>query len=194
MKNFIIILLLLFSIKLSACDCKWNGNFLHAVNNLELVIKGRVIEHVYHIENGKKFTNYNEFLTETLNNEFDSHYRTGESIKVEVLEIIKGKEERKIIEIFDTDGADCRASIHEFISGNIYIFAPYKSRRTRAKLPNETENDYAIGGCYESTLQYFPKENIVFGMIKGKSYRRKSRKYCYEKLKRKITSTVQQHI
>jgi|TARA_B110000091_G_scaffold128897_1_gene138399 hypothetical protein len=106
---------------------------------------------------------------------------------VKIIEIIKGKEERKFIEIFDTDGVDCRASISEFKTGKTYIFATYKPHRTGTKLPNESDNDYAIGSCYESTLEYLLKTNEVFGMIKGKSYKQKNRKYCYEKLKRKIT-------
>ncbi len=187
MKKITIILIFLLSIKLSACDCEWSGNFLKIAKNSELVIKGKIIEHTYHTGNGKRFTDYDEYINETLNNEFDPHYGTGESIKVEILEIIRGKEERKIIEIFDTDGADCRASIRDFQTGKIYIFATYKPERTGAKLPNETKNDYAIGGCYESTLEYSPEKNKVYGVIKGKSYKRKSIKYSYEKLKKKIT-------
>ena len=186
-KTSVILIILLISIKVNACSCEWSGNFLRIANNSELVIKGKIIEHIYHTENGKRFTNYDEYFTETLNNEFDPYYGTGESIKVEILEIIRGKEERKIIEIFDTDGADCRASISDFKTGKIYVFATYKPERTGTKLPNETINDYAIGSCYESSLEYFPETNQVFGMIKGKSYKRKNRKYSYEKLKRKIT-------
>ncbi|MDY8135407.1 hypothetical protein [Aquimarina sp. 2201CG5-10] len=186
-KTFVIFIMLFTSIKVIACSCQWSGNFLRIANNSELIIKGKIIEHNYHTENGKRFTDYDEYFAETLNNEFDPFYGTGESIKVEIIEVLRGKEERKVIEIFDTDGADCRASIRKFKTGKIYIFAMYKPRRTGTKLPNETENDYAITSCFESTLEYFPKENKVFGMIKGKSYKRKSRKYSYEKLKRKIT-------
>jgi hypothetical protein len=186
-KTLVLLIMLLISIKTTACSCEWSGNFLKIANNSELVIKGKIIEHIYHTENGKRFTDFDEYFEETLNNEFDSFYGTGESIKVEIIEIIRGKESRKVIEIFDTDGADCRASIQEFKTGEIYIFATYKPHRSGAKLPNESDNDYAIGSCYESTLKYLPKTNEVFGMIKGKSNRRKNRKYCYEKLKRKIT-------
>jgi hypothetical protein len=185
-KTSLILITLLISIKVSACSCEWSGNFLKIANNSELVIKGKIIEHNYHTENGKRFKDYDKYFAETLKNEFDPYYGTGESIKVEIIEIIKGKEKRKIIEIFDTDGADCRASIREFETGKTYIFATYKPGRTGMKLPNETENDYAIGSCYESTLEYLPKENKVFGMIKGKSYKRKNRKYNYAKLKCKI--------
>ncbi len=178
--------MLFITIKITACSCEWSGNFLRIANNSELVIKGKIIEHIYHTENGKRFTDYNEYSTETLNNEFDTFYGTGESIKVEILEILRGKEERKVIEIFDTDGADCRASIQEFKTGKTYVFATYKPHRTGTKLPNESDNDYAIGSCYESTLKYLSKTNQVFGMIKGKSHRRKNRKYCYKKLKEKI--------
>ena len=185
-KTSIILILLLISMKVTACSCDWSGNFLKTVTNSELVIKGKIIEHNYHTANGKRFKDFDKYFEETQKNEFDTHYGTGESIRVEILEIIKGKEKRKIIEIFDTDGADCRATIREFETGKTYIFATYKPRRKGMKLPNETENDYAIGSCYESTLEYLPQENKVFGMIEGKSYNQKKQKYSYEKLKSKI--------
>ena len=185
-KTLVILITLLISIKSIACSCDWSGNFLRIANISELVIKGKVIEHIYHTENGKRFTNYEEYISETLNNEFDPYYGTGESIKVEIIETLRGKVKRKMIEIFDTDGADCRASISDFKAGSIYVFATYKPKRTVSKLPNETENDYAIGSCYESTLKYLPKENKVLGMIEGKFYKRKTRKYSYEKLKGSI--------
>ncbi|SEB49911.1 hypothetical protein SAMN04489761_1061 [Tenacibaculum sp. MAR_2009_124] len=185
-KNLVVLILLSISLKSNACSCEWVGNFSRIAKHSGLVIKGKVVQHIYHTENGKRFINHDEFIHETLNNEFDPNYGTGESIKVEILEIIRGEEHRKIIEIFDTDGADCRASIHNFQTGKVYIFATHKSMGTRRKLPNETKDDYQIGACYESTLQYFPEENQVYGMIKGKSYRRKNIKYNYEKLKRKL--------
>ena len=175
------------SSKTIACSCKWGGNFIRVAKNSELVIKGKIIEHIYHTEDGKKFKNHEDFVKAQIDKDFDYFYGTGESIRVEIIEILKGKEERKIIEIFDTDGADCRASVRDFKNGNIYIFSTYKPHRKGQKLPNESDNDYAIGGCYESTLKYSTETNQVNGMIRGKSNRRKNIKYCYEKLKRKIT-------
>ncbi|MCH3880747.1 MULTISPECIES: hypothetical protein [Tenacibaculum] len=185
-KILIILTVLCFSNKIFACDCEWGGNFMKLAPLSELVVKGKVIEHVYHTKEGKRYFDFEKFNEAQIENEFDNSYDLGESIRVEIIEVIKGKENRRIIEIFDTDGADCRASIQEFKKGKTYIFATYKPKRTGFKLPNETENDYALEGCFESSLKYFPKTNEVFGMIKGKSYKRKNRRYSYQKLKKKL--------
>ena len=186
-KSLLILLVFLISFKATACSCKWGGNFLRIAIYSELIIKGKVIEHVYHTEDGKRYKNQEEFAQAQLNNDFDEYYGTGESIRVEIIELIKGTEKRKIIEIFDSDGADCRMDVGGFESGKTYIFGIYKPKRTGVKLPNETENDYAIMGCYESTLEYNSQTNQVYGLIKGKTYRRKKINYSYEKLIRKIT-------
>ena len=186
-KLFLTISTLLFTSIIFACSCEWNGNFLRVAKYSGLIVKAKVIEHFYHTENGKRFTNQEEFINEQIDNEFHPHYGTGESIKIELLEIIKGTEKRKVIEIFGTDGADCRASVRGFEKGKIYIMSIYQPRRKQYKLPNETETDFAIDACSENWLEYIPKTNQVYGMIKGKSYRRKYRKYDYNKLIKKIT-------
>ena len=40
-------------------------------------------------------------------------------------------------------------------------------------------------------MEYFLETNQIYGMIKGKSYRRKSRKFDYDKLVKKITKVQQ---
>jgi hypothetical protein len=186
MKKVLLLIILTISIKAIACSCDWSGNFIKVAPISELIIKGKVLEHIYHTADGKRYLNHKKFTEAQIENEFDPHYGIGESIKIQIIEIIKGEENRKFIEIFDTDGADCRVSVQEFKSGKTYIFSTNKPRRTGLKLPNETENDYAIESCYESSLEYCPEKDEVFGMIKGKSYKRKSIKYSYQKLKKKL--------
>ena len=63
----------------------------------------------------------------------------------------------------------------------------FKTRKSKYNQPNENEKNYHIDGCSENTLEFLIETNEVYGVIKGKSSRRKNRKYSYEKLKRKIT-------
>ncbi|MGK0413433.1 MAG: hypothetical protein ACJA1B_001636 [Polaribacter sp.] len=187
MKNlFLTLFSLLFSSIIFACDCEYGGNFLKASASSETIVKARIIEHVYHTKNGKRFTDYEEYFAETMENEFDDFYDTGESIKIEVLELIRGTETRKIIEIFNTDGADCRAEISGFEKDKIYIISIYQPKRKYSKLPNETDSDYAIGACSENWLEYLIDKNEVKGYITGKK-RIIKKTYSYEKLVKKIT-------
>jgi hypothetical protein len=181
-KQILTIILLLISSLTFACSCKWGGNFIKSSKYSEVIIKAKVIEMLWHFENGKTLSSeesFGDYLIKT-----DKEYY--QSIKVEVIELIKGKEERKTFEIYGSDGVDCRESIHLFEIDKIYIFGIYKTQKTEYSQPNEDENDYAIGGCSEKWLEYLPETNEVKGYIKGKN-RRKKRKYSYEKLLKKIT-------
>ncbi|RBW54136.1 hypothetical protein DS884_18210 [Tenacibaculum sp. E3R01] len=181
-KQILTIILLLISSLTFACSCKWGGNFIKSSKYSEVIIKAKVVEMLWHFEDGKTLSsddNFGDYLIKT-----DKRYY--QSIKVEVIELIKGKEVRKIFEIYGSDGVDCRESIHLFVIDKIYVFGIYKTQKNEYSQPNEDEKDYAIGGCSEKWLEYLPETNEVKGYIKGKN-RRKKRKYCYEKLKEKIT-------
>ncbi|PHQ28047.1 hypothetical protein [Leeuwenhoekiella nanhaiensis] len=179
-----ILTIILFSISslTFACSCKWGGNFIKSSKDSEVIIKAKVVDVLWHFDSGKTFNNeesFGDYLIKTN----EEHYK---STRVEVIELIKGKEERRIFEIYGSDGVDCRESIHLFEIDRIYIFGIYKSRKTEYSQPNEDENDYAIGGCSEKWLEFLPETNKVKGYIKGQK-RKKKRKYDYEKLVKKIT-------
>ena len=181
-KQILTIILLLISSLTFSCSCKWGGNFIKSSKYSEVIIKAKVVELLWHFEDGKTLSseeNFGDYLIKT-NKEYHR------SIKVEVIELIKGKEKRKTFEIYGSDGVDCRESIYIFEIDKIYIFGIYKTKKTEYSQPNEDENDYAIDGCSEKWLEYLPETNEVKGYIKGRN-RRKKRKYSYEKLIKKIT-------
>ena len=179
-KGILTIILLLISTLTFACSCKWGGNFISTSKYSEVIIKAKVIEMLWHFEDGETLSSeesYGDYLIKT----GKEHYQ---SIRVEVIELIRGKEQRKTFEIYGSDGVDCRESIHLFEIDKIYIFGIYKTEKTEYSQPNEDENDYAIGGCSENWLEYLSETNELKGYIKGKN-RRKKRKYSYEKLVKK---------
>ena len=106
--------------------------------------------------------------------------------KVTIQGTIIDTETKKTIEIFNTDGADCRAEISGFEKDKIYVISIYQPKRKYSKLPNETDSDYAIGACSENWLEYLIDKNEVRGYITGKK-RRIKKTYSYEKLVKKIT-------
>ena len=186
MRNRILTTLFLLITSFSfACDCEWSGNFIYSSKFTELIVKGKVVEKLYNFEDKKVINESN--ISEFEEYIFKKNQDFYKSIKVEIIEIIKGEEKRKIIEIFGTDGSDCRAGIDDFEKDRIYIFSMFKTRKSEYNQPNENEKNYHINGCSENTLEFLIKTNEVYGIIKGKSSRRKNRKYSYEKLKRKIT-------
>lgn len=136
----------------------------------ELVVKAKVIEHSFQTSNGKKFGTVEEAKREQKEHDLDSHNGFGESIRIQILDIIKGSEERKVIEIFGSDGADCRQSLWLFKVDSSYIFRLYKPSEdvgNWTKLPGQTDNDYAMGGCAENWLSYIPIHDAVRGKIFG---------------------------
>lgn len=182
-KILTLIILLLISSNAIACDCKWGGNFIKSSKYSEVIIKAKILKKIYHFEDGTTLNSdqdFDDYLIKT-NKEYY------ESIEVEVIELIKGKEERKIFEIYGSNGVDCREAIHIFEINKIYVLGIYKSKKTEFSQTNEDENDYAIGGCSEKWLVYIPKTREVKGYIKGKNMRRKIL-YSYDKLLKKIAN------
>jgi hypothetical protein len=186
MKNrFITILFILISSYSFSSDCYWGGNFIKSAKYSKLTIKGKVIDLYYHFEDKKIINQSNESEFEEY--VFKKEQNFFQSIKIEIVEIIKGKERRKIVEIFGSNGNDFKTGVSNFEKGKFYIFSLHKTISSEYKLPNEGKDDFHIDGCSENYLEYFPESNQVYGYIKGKSNRKKKRKYSYEKLKRKIT-------
>ena len=187
MRIILVIALLVFFYKSSACSCEWGGNFLNNVITAELIFKGNVVGRTFHLSNGEEYHDLPTAYKSKNENKLDEFYGMGESITIEVIELIKGTEERKRIRIFDSDGADCRESIGNFKIGSTYIFSTYKPNREEPKLPSETTDDYAIYGCTENWLEFLPDTNEVFGRINGKSHKKKLKTMAYNKFLEEIT-------
>ena len=145
---------------ISACSCNWGGNFLRVEKHSELTIIGKVIkQNAYDIK-------YKKAKVEELTLEV---YRN--SIEIEIIKILKGKEDRTIVEIFGSNGADCIESVSHFEIGRSYLFSlnifsePYES-----KIEGLIFNMF---GCYESWLNYDPLKEEVVGWLKGKKRKKK---------------------
>jgi hypothetical protein len=187
MRIFITFLFVAWSFQSFACSCDWGGNFLKSASLSELVFKGKVLKRTFHLENGQKYSDQKIAYKALIESDMDQFYGMGESITIEVIEIIKGGETRKTFRIFDSDGADCRENTSNFVIGQSYIFSAYQLNREQPELPNETKNDYAIHGCSENWLEYLPETDQVKGRIRGKSPRKNRITYSYIKLVNEIT-------
>ncbi|KAB1153968.1 hypothetical protein F7018_15910 [Tenacibaculum aiptasiae] len=184
MKKIFVSLLILFSSFSYASDCNWGGNFIKASKYSELIVKVRVLDKYYHFEDNKTINQKDKAEFEDYL--FEKNQNFYESITVEIIEVIKGREKRKIVEVFGSNGNDFKLSVSGFKKGKYYIFSLHKTVESSYNLPNEGKDDYHIDGCSENYLEYFPESNEVYGFIKGRSDRKKKRKYSYKKLKKKI--------
>lgn len=171
-----------------ACDCEWEENFIHASKYADLIVKAKIIEHKYHLDDKTTFTSFDSLMNEIISNpKYEKNQEFYESIIVEVIEIVKGVESRSFIEIYGTDGSNCNLAVRDFEIGKEYLLSLIKSQKSDYNLPNEDENDFTIFSCSENWLEYFSNTNEVKGKIKGKSHNRKGGNYNYNKLINKIT-------
>lgn len=175
----ILITFLIFQMSF-ACNCGKFRTFISASKDSELVIKAKVLKHIYYNRQSQSVSK--EQIEET---EFFGH-----SILVEVLEIIKGQESRKTFEIYGGSewkyASDCKMKIDRIKIDETYIFSLYQSVESKHSQPNENKDDYSLYACQESYIEYNDQTESVKGVLKGKNLDKK-RIMPYEKLKNKIT-------
>ncbi len=83
----------LLSVNVSAaCDCQWNGPFTWLTDDAGAIILGKVVSH------------------------------KGNSLDLQVEQVLKGKEYRETIRIWGQQKQDCRANLAQFTSGTRWIF------------------------------------------------------------------------
>jgi len=129
-----------------ACSCMWAGPFSKVAPGKELIVLGEVMD----------------------------HYKN--SMEVQIIEVVKGTEERKTIRIWGDTGALCRPYVSGFRVGTRWLLAvfplPEKTAETRppwqgfASPPGRRE--YAISVCGDFWLEV--RGDRAVGRITVKDY------------------------
>jgi len=129
-----------------ACSCMWAGPFSKVAPGKELIVLGEVMD----------------------------HYKN--SMEVQIIEVVKGTEERKTIRIWGDTGALCRPYVAHFPIATRWLLAvfplPEKTAETRpswqgfASPPGRRE--YAISVCGEFWLEV--RGDRAVGRITVKDY------------------------
>lgn len=101
-KFVVIFISFVHAIPIFSCDCEWGGDFFTIIKETDLVAKVKVI---------RKFKVHEEF---------------NDKMEVEIVEIYKGKENRKIIGVWGDNGYECRPYIDYFVTDQVYYLALYK--------------------------------------------------------------------
>jgi hypothetical protein len=149
MKKILMILSFLFSIslieKVNACSCDWIGPFFTVAKGTHLVVLAKI-------------KNYGSFSG-----------NMPMSMEVEVIELIKGDDTRKIIKVWGDTGILCRPYLSRFQSDSIWVLSLFKSRSEGySRHPEEKEGDYNISGCGEYYMKV--KNDTVIGLIENVNY------------------------
>ena len=163
-----------------ACSCGKFQTFISASKKSELVIKAKVLKHIY----------YNRQRQTISKDQVDETKFFGHSILVEIVEIIRGKENRRTFEIYGGSewkyAPGCMTKIDRIETDKIYVFSLFQTSESKNSQPCEGNEDYSLYACQESYVEYIEESDSVKGVLKGRNLD-KERTLAYDKLKRKIT-------
>lgn len=120
------------------CSCDWEGPFLEMAKESDLVAKIKVLE----------YQEMMEIYEDSIPN----------VMIVEIVEIFKGKEERKQVKVWGDNGFLCRPYLSIFQVGSEWILNLNKGEKS---LEGEAEEDYSLLICGENWLA------LEEGMLKG---------------------------
>ena len=124
-----------------ACTCDWQGAFLKMANDSEITARVKVVEHLNKIET------YDDSIPKQM--------------IVEVLEVLKGSEDRKLIKIWGGIGMSCRPYLSIFSIGSEWILNLEIYDRRQIEKQNI---EYSINKCGETFLKVVNKklQGILF--------------------------------
>lgn len=145
-KSFILLFILLTSIKSFACSCECEGDcsFSQISKGSELVALIKVIE-------------YSDFLENEI---YDYEGKMPLSMTVEIIDKYLGSEKRKRIKIWGDNGMLCRPYIENFEIGKYYLVAPSRLSETS---DIGIEGDYDFFSCFTDYLTVDFKNQIAYG-------------------------------
>ena len=141
---FFSILGLLISSGSLACSCKVDGPFIKMASKTGLVALVKV----------SKYLSYNEIQGSNM----------PMSMEVEIVEIYKGKEDRKKVTVWGDIGYLCRPYLSVFKEGGYYVIA-FINGTFKGGHPEEKQSDYAISICGTYWLDADVKKRTAIGNI-----------------------------
>jgi hypothetical protein len=127
-----------------ACDCDYQGSFIRMIRRTPLVAVVKVTKYL------------------TSKNIYDEWIPM--SMQVEIVEVYKGKENRKTVIVWGDIGNLCRPYLSEFKEGQYYVMA-FDKGNSGSGHPDENDTDYSISICGEYWLTVDFDKSKVMGDI-----------------------------
>jgi hypothetical protein len=130
-----------------ACNCDYQGSFMKMIQRTPLVAVVKVT----------KYLTFKEIY----------YVKTPMSMEVEIVEVYKGKENRKTVIVWGDIGNFCRPYLSEFKEGQYYVIA-FEKGRYGGGHPDEKDTDYSISICgtYWLTVD-LGKSNVIGDIDSG---------------------------
>ncbi|MBI3221181.1 MAG: hypothetical protein HYZ44_16855 [Bacteroidetes bacterium] len=143
----IIIIFLVTSSRLLACDCECvsDCSFHKVIENSKLVALVKVISYDNYL--GGKIIGHNGKMPN--------------SMIVEIIKVYKGTLTKQKIKIWGDNGALCRPYIADFALGDYFLIAPNKIEEPRSN--DESKTDYEFFSCSADYLEVDMKTKVAFG-------------------------------
>ncbi|MBA9076144.1 hypothetical protein [Rufibacter quisquiliarum] len=135
-----------------SCSCGTAANFIRATKKADIIALVKVQE-------------YQDFFI--LSAASPESKKQSLSTRVEVIQLLKGKEERKEVKISGDNGILCRPYIDVLKKDQYYVVGLYKGN-------SEQGEDYYISICGEYWINYNPTDKTVKGLIKEQSKKPKA--------------------
>lgn len=142
-----------------ACECISSASFLDAAQSVELIVVAKVNKHTKFSKEPSYIYNDQKFPIE---------------MELEIIDKIKGEEEKKYISVRGDRGADCLRYIMDFPVKTEWVFALVRDK-----------NSYAIVSCGDYALKV--KNKMVYGSISQKD---KAKKRSIRRLKKEIRNNL----
>jgi hypothetical protein len=136
--------LLTFSEKLIACDCDSIAPFLTVAPRTDMVALVKV----------KSFLSYQDMFGAII----------PMSMEVEIIEVYKGKETRKTIIVWGSNGSQCRPYLSRFKLDQYYVIA-FNKGDARFGQAGETAEDYNISVCGDFWLSVNFELELAWGAV-----------------------------
>ena len=169
--KYILTVFILLSLKSYSCSCKNTDTFLETLSFTNLTAIVKVTD----------FLVYKNIYEEP----------TPMSMEVEIIEILKGKEERKKIIVWGDNGNYCRPYLSKFSKGSYYIISFNKGYDTSSLKSDlgERPTDYSISSCGTMWLKFDFNKKTAFGKIDFQTNDIK-----LKPLKRKINKAIEESL
>jgi len=157
-------------------------NFFKGAKNADQVILGKILKREFKVDDGTIIYD-NDKLEKHFTENKGKVFHYVEILTVEIVETIRGKKDKKVIEVYGGNFDSCWNPLTYFKINQFYVISLFETiNPLEYDTPLEMKLGYELGACQNNFLSVNSDLDKVTGIL-----RKKKKTITYEKLKRKIT-------